>query len=117
MLDACCESEVSTCAPVSNEDDDGDTRDVNDDDLEYLKSSHKVTAVVRKELTPAIRDLMMHGLIQVSGDSSFITFFIALGFALKNAKTILVALDNLDYNSIYLKCKSILYLQNYISLN
>ncbi|XP_059091425.1 RUN domain-containing protein 1-like isoform X2 [Tigriopus californicus] len=41
---------------------------------EYLMASPQVTSIARKELAPAIRDLIQHGLIQTSSSSSIVPF-------------------------------------------
>ena len=57
MLDACSQVEcVSTTTGVSS----------TDDEPEFLMKSPRVTAIARKQLSTAIRDLMQHGLIQES---------------------------------------------------
>ena len=44
-------------------------------DTEFLKRSREVTAIVRKELAVALRDLMHHGLGQVRADLNFYESF------------------------------------------
>lgn len=62
MLDACSRAEYLTTT------DDGATEEEDDDGHaapEFLMNSPQVTAIARKEVAPALRDLIQHGLIQV----------------------------------------------------
>ena len=85
MLEACSQTEV--LSEAEDDDDDNDDNDEasdaadgggggmrqlrrrlrrqHEDRPEYLMSSPRVTAVARRELAVAIRDLMQHGLVQV----------------------------------------------------
>ena len=60
LLDVCCTTDARTLDdPLAEGKDDIPT------DTEFLVRSPQVTAIVRKELAVAIRDLMHHGLGQV----------------------------------------------------
>ncbi len=63
MLEACSQTECIS----DPEDGDGDAdKDAHHEERpEYLMSSKRVTAVARRELAVAIRDLMQHGMMQV----------------------------------------------------
>jgi len=69
LLDVCCTTEARTLDdPLAEGKDDIPT------DTEFLVRSPTVTAIVRKELAMAIRDLMHHGLGQQSVASSLVPF-------------------------------------------
>jgi len=69
LLDVCCTTDARTLDdPLAEGKDDIPT------DTEFLVRSPQVTAIVRKELAVAIRDLMHHGLGQQSAASSLVPF-------------------------------------------
>jgi len=69
MLEACSKAECVTSATTEEETD--KEEEANDGvELEYLMCSPAVTHVARRELAPALRDLMQHGLHEGGGHSS-----------------------------------------------
>jgi len=68
VLDICCatDSHTKEDAPLSGQDIPTDT--------EFLVRSPEVTSVIRKQLAPAIRDLMHHGLGQSGGGGGLLPF-------------------------------------------
>ena len=60
LLDVCCTTDARTL-----DDQMAEGKDEIPTDTEFLVRSPEVTAIVRKELAVAIRDLMHHGLGQV----------------------------------------------------
>ena len=62
IFDACSQVDCVTDTDCSASINSADTGEMQP---EYLMSSPSITNVVRKELAPAIRDLMQHGMIQV----------------------------------------------------
>jgi len=69
LLDVCCTTDARTL-----EDPLVEGKDEIPTDTEFLMRSPEVTAIVRKELAVAIRDLMHHGLGQQSVASSLVPF-------------------------------------------
>ena len=65
LLDICCRTDSRT---------EGDTTDTDSADTEFLVRSPEVTAIVRKELAVAIRDLIHHGLYQGGAAGSMVPF-------------------------------------------
>jgi len=69
LLDVCCTTDARTL-----DDPMAEGKDEIPTDTEFLVRSPEVTAIVRKELAVAIRDLMHHGLGQQSVASSLVPF-------------------------------------------
>ena len=68
LLDACCNTEARKMPGA--ESGEWEEEDREEDDTEWLVRSPGVTSIVRKELAPAIRDLVHHGLGQGSSSLS-----------------------------------------------
>ena len=64
LLDACCNTEARKMPGMESGEEEEET------DTEWLVRSPGVTTIVRKELAPAIRDLVHHGLGQASSSLS-----------------------------------------------
>ena len=67
LLDACCNTEAKKMPGLESGQEE-------EEDTEWLVRSPGVTSIVRKELAPAIRDLVHHGLGQGSSTLSVIPF-------------------------------------------
>ena len=66
MLEACSQTECLTDSEAAMSAAEVELDPHQESAPEYLMSSPKVTAVARREVAVAIRDLMQHGLVQVS---------------------------------------------------